>query len=624
MGGGPGSSSIIFRTSKLYPLTEALAKVPEFQSATRRKSWKKCDRIDIVSPSLCDDAIQYLAPRLETYRGCDVIDINPGACLWSQTIHRFLQPRRHLLLEPETGYYENFIKPLTEQTNSKYRYSTLWPTHPTRYWQTYQKIFNDELLPKRQPLSPDDPALRKPNRTLLITGNLHRLYKESDVRHGIAFPSCLTLSHMMHAAHMNTLFHSYGLVKMLFWLPAEARGTVLPWHDGERVTYNATSDVLVDMAEIAGVPRRTEGLAKKSWAVVDRQRLHLMDSISSLRVADTMKKNGIKMPEHRIPDTLKAAQKNRDKIEKMSQILHLPVVQDTPANLEGFENSVMELEAEVARIAGNVKTVHLMKLEPISAKYRYLIKNGVFDPLDVELPNRFLAYIEHSIRLIQAEIGFVRLSSSMDDSKKEEYRERFRKINADVRRIIAQGNTSAYLLWEARAARLLTDILGCYADSPVLAIDRRPFEPLAAKEDEFWPQTPMMLLEVDPREKPFASECTRANKTDTIMRDFFRMLLWKRSVHLDEALDSFAPEAGTDLPPETKSMHDPTKGGRLDYRMLKPANLTREMLAELIDAYCEWPFKPTDAEMRESSGNMTGRSEGDEENSEDQSDDEAS
>ena len=82
---------------------------------------------------------------------------------------------------------------------------------------------------------------------------------------------------------------------------------------------------------------------------------------------------------------------------------------------------------------------------------------------------------------------------------------------------------------------------------PLLAIDRRAYEPMVAKEDEFWPKVPSMLVEMDPRANNFATDITSASKANTLMRDFLAMLMWRRALPVSESLDLVAPEAGTDL-----------------------------------------------------------------------------
>jgi transcription factor 1 len=42
---------------------------------------------------------------------------------------------------------------------------------------------------------------------------------------------------------------------------------------------------------------------------------------------------------------------------------------------------------------------------------------------------------------------------------------------------------------------------------------------------------------------------------------------------------------------------DARQGGRMDPRRLKVRNMNEEMLAGLVKAFLEWPFRPSNVEM---------------------------
>ncbi|KAF4535259.1 S-adenosyl-l-methionine-dependent methyltransferase [Lasiodiplodia theobromae] len=96
----------------ILPLARQLAQRDRRKGAT-------ATRADIVSPALCDDILSYIGPSLEKYKNCDIVDVNPGAGLWSSKIHDFLKPRRHLLLEVD-DFYTPCLQPLLDAPGSKY------------------------------------------------------------------------------------------------------------------------------------------------------------------------------------------------------------------------------------------------------------------------------------------------------------------------------------------------------------------------------------------------------------------------------------------------------------------------------------------------------------------------
>ncbi len=58
-----------------------------------------------------------MKPSLERHVGCDLIDIYPGAGLWSRKLHEALQPRSHILMEPDK-IYKPFLEPLLSTPNA--------------------------------------------------------------------------------------------------------------------------------------------------------------------------------------------------------------------------------------------------------------------------------------------------------------------------------------------------------------------------------------------------------------------------------------------------------------------------------------------------------------------------
>ena len=80
------------------------------------------NRIHVVNPELCHDALNRLAPSLKAHHRCDLIDVNPGVSLWSRHLHAILKPRRHILVEPELDAFGDFIRPLLQEQGSSYRH----------------------------------------------------------------------------------------------------------------------------------------------------------------------------------------------------------------------------------------------------------------------------------------------------------------------------------------------------------------------------------------------------------------------------------------------------------------------------------------------------------------------
>ncbi|GAM83219.1 hypothetical protein ANO11243_012050 [Dothideomycetidae sp. 11243] len=408
---------------------------------------------------------------------------------------------------------------------------------------------------------------------------------------------------MIQASQSNSLFHAYGLVKMLLWVPTEARQSILPWNLQLRSSFNAVNDIMVDIDEVAGVPQEID-LDANPWAPKFRPRQYLLDDLAMLNAADNMEKAGLHMPDHRMSDKFKAAQKSRQDIEARSNALHLPVLRNTSSDRESFDDSLAALETEAASLATKSTSLKKMKAEPIVPTYKPLFDKGVFEPLKFDVANRFAAYMDHSLRLIKAEIAFSRLSSSMQEEERETVRQRIQKIHTNIKQSMIQKGTAEFNLWEKRATLVLDELLASQADPPVLSVDRRSLEPMEAKVEEFWPAIPCMLLDIDPREKNFSSDITSTVKALTLLRDLIPPLMWRRAASVSDSIDFIATEGGSDLVAEAPAITDPSVGGRLDHREMKSSSLNRTMLEQLVEAWIEWPFRPTDAELREANSGL--------------------
>nr|POE93198.1 hypothetical protein CFP56_19210 [Quercus suber] len=208
-------------------------------------------RNEVVSRSLCDDTINYLAPTLEKHKGCVIVDFNPGACLWSSRLHDFLKPKRHVLMEPEARYFEPFIKPLLDQPGSTYRYTPLAGYNSLDIYKNYDEVMNDQDLFPVMPVDPDDPQRQKPNPGVLFVGNLARLGKSVPRRVG----SLCNLSLMRFTGAMvsNQLIHRDGLARMLFWVPESDKSNLFAYNEGSKTKLSVAMGLSSQMTEAVGV-----------------------------------------------------------------------------------------------------------------------------------------------------------------------------------------------------------------------------------------------------------------------------------------------------------------------------------------------------------------------------------
>jgi len=130
--------------------------------------------------------------------------------------------------------------------------------------------------------------------------------------------------------------------------------------------------------------------------------------------------------------------------------------------------------------------------------------------------------------------------------------------------------------------------------------DRRQFEPLIVRANEFFPRLKMALLDIVPKD---ASEiCERAAMFKMPLARALRPL----ATHsIERALEQIAHGSAEALLPNCPALRNPLKGGRMHLENLRVRMLTDEMLQELFDAWNSWPFKKSDQQILNSLNRST-------------------
>lgn len=544
------------------------------------------DRVDVVSEPLCDEIINYLGHDLDQHKGCDIIDLHPGACLWSQKIHQRLKPRRHLLLEPEEGYLEPFIKPLLNQKDSTYRHTTLSGAAPKGYFDTYDKIFNDDLLPKRDPLPDSDPRLREPNNTLLVIGSLVRRYPEyrASGSNQVSFPS-MVLHQMAEVAQINTMFQRYGLVRLLLWIPDELKQSALPDSVMHKSGFAVNVDSSFDLAEVVGNDRSQLSRFDAQKKAMHKQRQDQLEVWGAQRVLERMRSKGMSIPEHRRPNFHQKALDTDDETLEAYNPIRLPKDKPLQTLLADHEDQVRKLQEFAATPRPQRKRMNV--------------------PAKVKLTNvsqEFIVDSEHeSVRYVidvwGEQIALEHEYSTTKTRLSEEIRKDVESRLVEASNIIASVIQSLFNIQVLKQMRILLDeYFALCKPNQMLQWDRRPFESMTVAVEEFWPRFPMRLLDLKPRSEALGDDLMNPTEATHVKRGLLKALFTHPSAPLLESIDRLGPGARDILPPEFK---DSTTGGMLNPEHMLTKNITREQLIALTKAYIEWPFRPLGSEALE-------------------------
>ncbi|KAI5212796.1 S-adenosyl-L-methionine-dependent methyltransferase [Aureobasidium subglaciale] len=592
-----------------FPLGDTLAKtLGRHKPVGPAGKDKYPDTVDVVSPALCDDILNYLGPDLDKYKGCDIIDIHPGACLWSQKIHHYLKPRRHVLLEPDERYLDDFINPLLEQKDSAYRHTTLSGAHPKDYFETYDKIFNDHLLPKRDPLPANDPRLREPNNSLLVIGSLVRRYGGvRQTSNAVHFPNLILLQ-MAEFAQTNNMFQRYGLVRALLWTPDEIKATVMPDSILTRLGYSINLESAFDLAEVVNGDRsqlsRTDAMKRILFA---RQRQHELDLWGARKVLARMEENNMALPEHRRPELHKKALEADDESLDAYNPVRLPEagpIQELMARHEDHLKKLEQIAALPQKQSVQTMARHEESLRKLEQTATLPQKQGIQIIRDLKPKCKLtstsqaaLTEMEQHFCRLYLDVWGVQIALEQDFAAKKANMTEDTLAGLESRLLATSDQLTGMLGKLVRNSQkrktitiMLSEIFALCKARPAMAWDRRPYEAIVAKEEEFWPRFPMQLLDLKPRQEALGDDLMGTTESDQIRRGLAKSLFTHSAVPLVESIDRLGPGAREFL--VVPAFKDALLGGRLDPKLLLTRDITFELLNALTRAYIEWPFRP--------------------------------
>ncbi|KAK3677312.1 hypothetical protein LTR78_002850 [Recurvomyces mirabilis] len=580
-----------------YPLTETLQRLfgSAKEAVLRGKQIQDTEgygsdyRNEIVSDKLCDDTIEYLAPTLEQHKGCTLIDIHPGACLFSSKLHDFLKPKRHLLLEPEPLYYDSFIKPLLDRPNSTYRHSTIHGVHLQHYFHNYNKLLNDPELAPRQSLPLDDSRQRQLDPNFLVVGNLARKYTSRARTRSVTLAS-LILQQMLQASLNNEIFHNGGLVRMLWWVPEGDKYTLFPITEAYRRSLNARLSIATETTEAVGMLDLYN--IKNRYYAARRPRPPFLSAMIADRVQKRMEAAGMKPPEGR--DVLYERPEFYPSASRSPFESTISTFKELERDIESAQKRLLVITKDLP----SVRRTAMAKLEESMVEsITYPQCKEFHDNFDVRLARRArtIIYADLATGILNLEVALVLLEengflrASLDASRDA--------VKAMWDDMMAHAHSITKEL--SQMIELSVDMqIACFKSPPMVALEARAYQPLKGEVHEIWPKNQMMLLDMVPKGvdlsvPDLASRREGAKICEMLLRSFME----SPAQCLPDALDRIAPNAAQDLLPMCPAVSDPRKGGRLDPRNIKTRSVSEEIMVELVKAWFEWPFKPSTVEM---------------------------
>ncbi len=519
-------------------------------------------RVNVVSDKLCDDIVDYIGPTLARHKGCDLLDVFPGVGIWSTKLNNLLQPRSHIMLEPDTDFYRPYLEPLLARPGTR-----LLPQSGI-IWEQLTTVLNPAELPHQVERKYAAHETPQRNDTLLVTMNLSMFPK----RKFRAFDSLsqLVVFQLLSSIRPGSLFQKYGLVRMLLWLPEHEKGVLVPRTIQGRKKIAIESEISTDwVSEVAGGdPIDPEMVRSAYWFRRDQ----VLEHESTQAVLKRMRKGRFALPPGREPkhvlDYLEYLKANPDpSATDGKRIVERPFIAEMEKLEADFAAGLFEKGSEQYK---RLKTLHYLR------DYKERRSNTV-------------------VEMIQKRDAITRVYARAGKNP-----ERLARAAALGQAWIDEVNGFEKTL---RSSILLQrdNIHALRQDPPVLNWDRRPYEPLVVRSDEFYPRVPTALLDIQPKAvAPVLRDMGPGSGRGGDMFDLIlRGLTHRGTEPVPKLLNHIYPGADEGVTPNCPSLANPALGGSpLEGIGGVPTRaLNQRQFVEITEAWMKWPFKPSYAEL---------------------------
>ncbi|KAL1887905.1 hypothetical protein Sste5346_009909 [Sporothrix stenoceras] len=566
-------------------LTAATDAIDTEARPKKRKVKGDRNRVNIVSESLCDDTLKYIEKSLlPRHKGCDILDIYPGVGLWSRKLHDLLQPRSHILLEPDEDLYQPWLQPLLDRPNVKVipKSGIIW------------RELSNILTPEHLPHQVERPLQETPQRndTLLVTANLAFFPKRKFGQ--FASLSQLVLYQFINSIRASSLFNKYGLVRMLVWVESSDRHGLLARSIQRRRRMAMDGEMATEwITEIAGPDDFSP------WFIRDSK----LDMASTHRTLARMEKAGISIPAGRAPMNVHEATKTSRPGPKHKK--PPPERLDEPPEFERpYREELYDLECRYEDGEFEEKSANHRRM--LQLQYRSNREAKVAETINDLLLRREKFADEHDIHATRA--ANIRL-------REQKWTDEFDALSDNDRQEYSLYKDNLHIFKQ---------------DPPVLTWDRRAVEPLVAKRDEFYPNAPCALLDIQPKAVHPLLRPTRARELQTTAKpasdgsgsteststtedipspwtpdyahsaDFFdliiRGMLNQSADPVRKSIEAVWPGAAEGVLKYCPSLYDRRSGGHPvggPYSELTARSLNEKQWIEILDAWMRWPFRPT-------------------------------
>ena len=546
-----------------------LARQLRWASSNSFKTATKHDVATYVSsPSLCHDVLQRLAPSLQPHRGCDLIDVNPGTCLWSQHLHGVLKPRRHILIEPDRKTFDEFIMPLIEQDPTRFVHAATL----AEALESSNGFLSDDIVKSGSA----EPRAAINNR-LLMTINTTRPV-DPLVVDGSASGYFVNDFYTSFRGLRNNI-HRYGLMRTLAWVSESNTPMLVPRTVEQRTRQSLLLEATSFSSEVAGI----------GWTQPSSQTdhgFHWPDLVSEAAGAIRKEEltSGIPTPATRrdVPPLPPLWALSAD-LESLKTVFREPhaIQQKDILELLELDKQLERKNPQWRREALSAQKRMRPASDPEQKRWQQLRKGRLLEHqryLDVATLVKEQRDLEQRWR--------ARLLLSGSDLSTQDARQ----LEAEAGRLKTKINSvrRAFLSIIKKAI----DEYRAYDSRPqALAWNQRSSAPLTVHPQEFTPMHPLSLIDVVPR--PEFRQLLQTEAQCDIF-DYVVGTVWKLkpTFSLQDGLTALLSAGMEEFVDTCPSLRDPVQGGWYDLTELRMRSLPVKLYFDIALAWEKWPFRP--------------------------------
>ncbi|KEY73838.1 hypothetical protein S7711_03133 [Stachybotrys chartarum IBT 7711] len=525
------------------PLAKQVKKLGIWEGRKKAKGPKSTEypRVQLVSEKLCDDTLEYLGSSLDRHKGCDLLDLNPGSGLWSRKLHDLLEPRKHILMDSDIERFTPFLKELMAKDTV-----TVLPQSGL-VWKSLLEALDTHL--SHHPII-DRTATPERNDTLLVTANLAMFPKQKFG--GFESIATMVLYQFISTIATQALFHRYGLVRMLVWVHDDDCQRILPHNVARRRRVSFDTELSCEWVhQVVGfdLDPPVRSVLRDDW----------IDLESGYNTLARMRAAGRAMPKGRETKLMKRLLADEGLMGQKLAGVH------PPKFARPFLGQLKEKEQQWAESD-----------ESDAAMRRTLALLRVREKTANEDGPAFLEVLQDLERI-----------KELHNGPPEELAAAQQALTSRL-----DGMTKN----RRSAANLARDNLHVFRQpQPVLHWDRREYEPLVAKPDDFYPNVPVALLDLQPKAMhPLFRQCgpgtSRAgDMSEELLRQWFQSTLHEVHAAMGIMWAGFG-----DMHAACPSLRDPARGGwpGVDGAALTVRAMNEAQWTEIVQAWMDWPFKP--------------------------------